>query len=102
MGPPRERDGEVWTGQKHNAHLALQWGRRVNATESEELGVTDILPKQLQWGRRVNATESPGQHYGFVRSAPGASMPPRERDGETNSVPLQVIPSRDSFNGAAA
>ena len=36
----------------------LQWGRRVNATETEGLTIRNHDDGGLQWGRRVNATET--------------------------------------------
>ena len=60
MGPPRERDGEPWLyDRKERRKVSLQWGRRVNATESTDQTRKVIQCQSLlQWGRRVNATES--------------------------------------------
>ena len=33
MGPPRERDGELFAIEYRQVEHGLQWGRRVNATE---------------------------------------------------------------------
>ena len=38
--------------------MALQWGRRVNATETKAAAETSRVAAALQWGRRVNATET--------------------------------------------
>ena len=40
------------------ANTRLQWGRRVNATESVNVWMLVSALVSLQWGRRVNATES--------------------------------------------
>ena len=61
MGPPRERDGELQkTAFSSSAKSRLQWGRRVNATESITFtqSACGTSGSSLQWGRRVNATES--------------------------------------------
>ena len=59
MGPSRECDGDP-----QPAHL-----------EGEQ--------EQLQWGRRVNATETGGHHEGSAGHGHGASMgPSRECDGD--------------------
>ena len=106
MGPPRERDGELKRATNESALTSLQWGRRVNATESLHRAAVGNFHEPLQWGRRVNATErrrmvklvwstTPLQwgrrvnatercyQLGIPETQDIASMgPPRERDGE--------------------
>src|SRR6186713_2293718 len=60
----------------------LQWGRRVNTTESHFKKSNDLAHLALQWGRRVNTTES-GWGLWWVDVALVASMGPScEHDGE--------------------
>ena len=69
MGPPRERDGELEAvGTAIGAEKALlQWGRRVNATESSDAATSPTRTlRRLQWGRRVNATERPYPNPGVT------------------------------------
>ena len=61
MGPSRECDGDgINSSAVRQAITALQWGRRVNATETTPHHASRArAPDPLQWGRRVNATETP-------------------------------------------
>ena len=59
MGPSRECDGDINTQDTRRARRAeLQWGRRVNATETRQFRDAFRPFSLLQWGRRVNATET--------------------------------------------
>ena len=80
----------------------LQWGRRVNATESQ---VRDVFARILRPASMGPPRERDGElTEGIVsgRTSGGASMgPPRERDGERARGDFACRPLT-RFNGAAA
>ena len=83
MGPSRECDGdEAKAKAEEEEEEELQWGRRVNATETIDAITLRVPVSWLQWGRRVNATETHAQHADACGRHVASMGPSRECDGD--------------------
>ena len=81
---------------------ALQWGRRVNATESLWKSGCDALSLSLQWGRRVNATERSRFVISLLRVTSSLQWGRRVNATESCVTIALTRLQRSGFNGAAA
>ena len=84
MGPSRECDGDrpPRGAGRLPRPFTLQWGRRVNATETGRRGWCTAGATSLQWGRRVNATETTLPGVPIRGQLPASMGPSRECDGD--------------------